>query len=82
MTCLLTCGSCVFGEMLVGKPILAGESDHHQLKIICELVGTPTDDTMPGWRQLPGAEGLNLAPRSSSIPQRFREYVSILVTSC
>ena len=34
--------------MLIGKPILAGESDSNQLKIIFDLVGTPTEDTMPG----------------------------------
>lgn len=60
--------------MLTGKPILAGESDNHQLDIIFDLVGTPTDQTMPGWRQLPGAEGLMPRPRPPSLPQRFREH--------
>jgi serine/threonine-protein kinase BUR1 len=59
--------------MLVGKPILAGDSDANQLKIIFDLVGTPTDETMPGWRLLPGAEGMNFPPKPSSLGQRFRE---------
>jgi serine/threonine-protein kinase BUR1 len=59
--------------MLIGKPILAGESDQNQLKIIFDLVGTPTDDTMPGWKLLPGAEGLNIQPRPPTLSQRFRE---------
>ncbi|RDL35103.1 uncharacterized protein BP5553_07034 [Venustampulla echinocandica] len=67
---------CVFGEMLIGRPILAGDSDPNQLKIIFELVGTPTEETMPGWRSLPGAEGMNFPPRPSSLWQRFREYGS------
>ncbi|RDW70237.1 hypothetical protein BP5796_08634 [Coleophoma crateriformis] len=67
---------CVFGEMLIGKPILSGDSDANQLKIIFDLVGTPTDDTMPGWRSLPGAEGLNFRPQPSSLSQRFRDYGS------
>ncbi|KAH8598035.1 kinase-like domain-containing protein [Bisporella sp. PMI_857] len=68
---------CVFGEMLKGKPILAGESDSHQLKIICDLVGTPTDQNMPGWRHLPGSEGLNFPhPRPATLSQRFREHGS------
>jgi len=67
---------CVFGEMLVGKPILAGESDNAQLKIIFDLVGSPTEETMPGWRSLPGAEGLNPPQRPPSLSQRFREYGS------
>lgn len=59
--------------MLVGKPILAGESDYHQLKIICDLVGTPTEENMPGFDELPGAKGLNLQPRQNALSQRFRE---------
>lgn len=67
---------CVFGEMLIGKPILSGDSDANQLKIIFDLCGTPTDEIMPGWRSLPGAEGLNFRPQISTISQRFREYGS------
>ncbi|KAK5993221.1 Serine/threonine-protein kinase BUR1 [Cladobotryum mycophilum] len=47
---------CVFGEMLFGKPILAGESDAHQLEIIWDLMGSPTDENMPGYG--PGAIAL------------------------
>ncbi|KAI1129434.1 kinase-like protein [Nemania abortiva] len=65
---------CVFGEMLVGKPILAGESDGHQLDIIFDLVGSPTEENMPGWRQLPGAEALTPRPRPGSLSTRFREH--------
>jgi serine/threonine-protein kinase BUR1 len=59
--------------MLIGKPILAGDSDANQLKIIFDLVGTPTEETMPGWKSLPGAEGLNIPPRPPTLSQRFRE---------
>jgi serine/threonine-protein kinase BUR1 len=62
--------------MLVGKPILAGESDGHQLEIIFDLCGTPTDENMPGWRSLPGAEALQPRPRQGNLSQRFREYGS------
>ncbi len=58
---------------MTGKPILAGDSDANQLKIIFELVGTPTDESMPGWRSLPGAEGLKFPPHPPTIAQRFRE---------
>jgi serine/threonine-protein kinase BUR1 len=59
--------------MLVGKPILAGDSDANQLKIIFDLTGTPTDENMPGWKSLPGAEGLNPPFKPSTLSQRFRE---------
>lgn len=65
--------SCVFGEMLLGKPILAGESDGHQLEIIFDLCGTPTDETMPGWKDLSGAKHLTPRPRPGNLAQRFRE---------
>ncbi|KAI0129967.1 Serine/threonine-protein kinase bur1 [Xylariales sp. AK1849] len=65
---------CVFGEMLVGKPILAGDSDPLQLEIIFDLCGFPTEQTMPGWRQLPGAEGLKERPRPGNLAHRFRQW--------
>jgi hypothetical protein len=66
--------SCVFAEMLVGKPILAGESDPHQLELIWDMMGSPNDDVMPGWKQLPGGEHLNPRPRPGNLQSRFREY--------
>ncbi|TRX95311.1 hypothetical protein FHL15_003642 [Xylaria flabelliformis] len=71
---------CVFGEMLVGKPILAGESDAHQLEIIFDLVGSPTEENMPGWKQLPGAESLTPRPRPGSLPSRFREHGPVAIS--
>jgi len=59
--------------MLVGKPILPGDSDPNQLKIIFDLCGTPTDDNMPGWDTLPGAQGLKIQTRPGNLSQRFRE---------
>ncbi|KHJ30639.1 putative serine threonine-protein kinase bur-1 [Erysiphe necator] len=70
---------CVFGEMLIGKPILAGESDANQLKIIFDLVGTPTNENMPNWRSLPGAELYNvssLPQTTGTLSQNFRTYGS------
>ncbi|KYK56798.1 Serine/threonine-protein kinase bur-1 [Drechmeria coniospora] len=67
---------CVFGEMLVGKPILAGESDANQLELIWDLMGTPNDDNMPGWKRLPGAEHLSPRSRPGNLQNRFREFGS------
>ncbi|XPS99051.1 [Pyruvate dehydrogenase (acetyl-transferring)] kinase [Ascochyta lentis] len=65
---------CVFGEMFKRKPILAGQSDLHQAQIIFELVGSPNDQTMPGWHELPGAEPIRqFAPSNGTMAQRFRE---------
>ena len=66
---------CVFGEMFRGKPILAGSSDLNQAQLIFNLVGTPNDENMPGWRLLPGCEGVkNFGSRPGKLAEAFREY--------
>ncbi|KEZ39648.1 hypothetical protein SAPIO_CDS9582 [Scedosporium apiospermum] len=65
---------CIFGEMLVGKPILTGESDGHQLELIWDLVGSPTEENMPGWKNLPGGDVLSPRPRPGCLSTRFKEY--------
>ncbi|KAI9700428.1 MAG: serine/threonine protein kinase, CMGC, CDC2/CDK sub [Candelina mexicana] len=65
---------CVFGEMFQGKPILAGNSDINQAQIIFDLVGSPTEDNMPGWSSLPGCEGVkSFKERQGNLRQTFRE---------
>ncbi|PVI07631.1 Pkinase-domain-containing protein [Periconia macrospinosa] len=65
---------CVFGEMFKRKPILAGQSDLHQAQIIFEMVGSPNEQTMPGWSTLPGAEPVKqFQPSTGNLAQRFRE---------
>lgn len=61
--------------MLIGKPILAGESDIHQLELIWDLMGSPNEENMPGWKQLPGADQLSPRVRTGNLQSRFREYV-------
>ncbi|KAK3686013.1 kinase-like domain-containing protein [Podospora appendiculata] len=65
---------CVFGEMLVGKPILAGDSDANQLDIIFDLCGTPTDENMPGWQDLAHGGDFKFRPRSGNLSHRFKEH--------
>lgn len=48
---------CVFGEMFERKPILEGKTDVDQCVRIFQLVGSPTNQNMPGWSELPGCEG-------------------------
>lgn len=60
--------------MFKRKPILAGNSDLNQAQIIFDLVGSPTEENMPGWSQLPGCDGVKqFAPRRGNLPQVFRE---------
>ncbi|RAL08395.1 CDC2/CDK family serine/threonine-protein kinase [Aspergillus homomorphus CBS 101889] len=65
---------CVFGEMFKGKPILAGNSDLNQAQLIFNLVGSPTEETMPGWSLLPGCEGVkNFGNRSGRLFEVFKD---------
>ncbi|KAJ1965726.1 serine/threonine protein kinase, CMGC, CDC2/CDK sub [Dispira parvispora] len=61
---------CVFAEMLRGKPILPGTSDIDQLDRIFRLCGSPTEQTMPGWTELPGCNGVR---SFKSYPRRVRD---------
>lgn len=72
---------CVFGEMFKRKPILDGKSDLHQASLIFELVGSPTDETMPGWNTLPGAAEVAQYPqRSGKLETEFREQGSSAIS--
>ena len=72
---------CVFGEMFKGKPILAGSSDLNQAYMIFDLVGSPTEETMPGWTSLPGCEGVTAFPsKPGAIHQVFREQGSAAIS--
>lgn len=74
---------CVFGEMFKGRPILPGNSDVNQAQLIFDLIGSPTEESMPGWSSLPGCEGVQLfQPRNKTISQVFGEqgpsFISLL----
>ncbi|KAL6713084.1 serine/threonine protein kinase, CMGC, CDC2/CDK subfamily [Lecanora helva] len=72
---------CVFGEMFKGRPILPGNSDTNQAHLIFELMGSPTEDSMPGWSSLPGCEGVSsFQHRNSTLHQTFREQGSSFIS--
>ncbi|KAI9881362.1 MAG: serine/threonine protein kinase, CMGC, CDC2/CDK sub [Pleopsidium flavum] len=67
--------------MFKGKPILAGNSDLNQAQMIFDLVGSPTEETMPGWSSLPGCEGVkSFKPRPGNLAQVFREQGSSAIS--
>ncbi len=43
----------VFAELILRTPFLPGHSDVHQLDLICQAVGTPTEQQWPGVSRLP-----------------------------
>lgn len=61
--------------MFKGKPILAGTSDLNQAQLIFNLVGTPSEENMPGWSSLPGCEGVkSFGSKPGNLSEVFKEY--------
>ncbi|KAE8147362.1 kinase-like domain-containing protein [Aspergillus avenaceus] len=72
---------CVFGEMFKGKPILAGTSDLNQAQLIFNLVGTPTEENMPGWNLLPGCEGVkSFGSKPGNLSDVFKDQNSAAIS--
>ena len=72
---------CIFGEMFKKRPILPGNSDLNQLQLIFDLIGSPTEDNMPGWVALPGCDGVKtFQHRHSSLSQAFRDQGSLFIS--
>jgi serine/threonine-protein kinase BUR1 len=68
---------CVFGEMFKRKPILAGKTDLNQAQIIFDLVGSPNEENMPGWNELPGCDGVKaFGNKTGNLRQAFSEWVA------
>ncbi|KAF5025435.1 hypothetical protein F66182_2495, partial [Fusarium sp. NRRL 66182] len=44
----------VFAELVMRAPYLPGNTDLDQVRLVCELVGTPTEDNWPGVTKLSG----------------------------
>jgi len=44
---------CIFAEMLLDKPLFAGDSEIGQIFKIFQIMGTPNEDSWPGISKLP-----------------------------
>ena len=44
---------CIFGELLINKPLLPGKSEAKQIDLIINLLGTPNESIWPGFYSLP-----------------------------
>lgn len=44
---------CIFAEMLTRKPLLPGKSEVEQIKKIFSLLGSPSEEEWPGYKDLP-----------------------------
>ena len=44
---------CIFAELFLKKPLFTGDSEVDQLFKVFQVLGTPTDVTLPGYRSFP-----------------------------
>ncbi|XP_017917400.1 PREDICTED: cyclin-dependent kinase 10 isoform X1 [Capra hircus] len=51
---------CILAELLAHKPLLPGTSEIHQVDLIVQLLGTPSENIWPGFSQLPLASQYSL----------------------
>ncbi|TVY36572.1 Serine/threonine-protein kinase [Lachnellula subtilissima] len=43
----------VFAELIIRTPYIAGDTEVHQISLICQAIGTPSEDVWPGVSKLP-----------------------------
>jgi cyclin-dependent kinase 7 len=43
----------VFAELVIRMPYIAGDTEVHQISLICQAIGTPNEDNWPGVSKLP-----------------------------
>ena len=67
----------VFAELIKRRPYLAGETDSHQLHLICEWVGTPTEENWPGVTKLPLYESATKNQPVQPRPYYQREFGAV-----
>jgi cyclin-dependent kinase 7 len=65
----------VFAELILRTPFLPGNSDLHQLDLICQAVGVPTESNWPGVTKLPDYVALT---QHSGRPLQGREHYTSL----
>uniref|UniRef100_A0A0A9XHK3 Cyclin-dependent kinase 10 n=1 Tax=Lygus hesperus TaxID=30085 RepID=A0A0A9XHK3_LYGHE len=63
---------CILGELLGHRPLLPGRSEIHQLELIVDLLGTPSDAIWPEYSTLPALANFSLKHQPyNNLKQRF-----------
>ncbi|BES99689.1 S_TKc [Nesidiocoris tenuis] len=63
---------CILGELLGHCPLLPGRSELHQLELIVDLLGTPSDNIWPEYSSLPALANFTLKNQPyNNLKQRF-----------
>ncbi|KAI9311046.1 kinase-like domain-containing protein [Dichotomocladium elegans] len=66
---------CIFGELLLHRPFLPGNTEQAQLDLIVKLLGTPNEHIWPGFARLPLANVFELPKQDyNTIKLAFPRY--------
>lgn len=65
---------CVIGEMFHKLPVFTGSSDLDQLAKIVHMCGPITDESLPGWRDMPDSKIVQFPPSKRSVAQQFHRF--------
>ncbi|OBZ88860.1 Cyclin-dependent kinase 11B [Choanephora cucurbitarum] len=66
---------CIFAELLLNEALLPGRSEIDQLDRIFKLLGSPTEETWPGFSELPHAK--NISPSYSPFSSLRSKFVNL-----
>jgi len=50
---------CILAEMFLKRPLFCGKAELHQLSLIYQLTGVPTEETWPGYDSLPNRKSFD-----------------------
>ena len=62
---------CVFAELILRVPLVAGMTDMNQLELICNNIGNPTEENWPGVSKLDGYVKLD---KAAGVPVQDKNY--------
>lgn len=65
---------CLIAELLIGKPLFAGRCEIEQTTRIFKIIGSPTDENWPNWKELPHAEMVRLPSHGSQLQQHLARF--------
>lgn len=64
---------CILGELLLHRPLMPGSTEAEQVRLMCTLLGSPSERIWPGFTELPLARSFALLEQPyNELEARFR----------
>ncbi|KZO93054.1 Pkinase-domain-containing protein [Calocera viscosa TUFC12733] len=62
---------CIFGELILNEPVFQAKGEIEMLAMISKLLGPPTENSWPGFLDLPLTKTISFPAKTSSLRSRF-----------